>query len=127
MVINHRGYPLHRLVMQEVLGRPLRPTEHVHHVDGNRQNNQPANLRLMTPAAHNIEHKRKYPLVLWCPQCGRPILNLAFKRGRTTRCCSKSCGGYWRVRTRRARLAGRPAPRPAPKLPIPEAPPPRPA
>lgn len=36
----------HRAVMEQVLARPLESWETVHHVDGDRQNNDPANLQL---------------------------------------------------------------------------------
>ena len=36
----------HRLVMEQLLGRRLLPTEEVHHLDGNKQNNSPSNLEL---------------------------------------------------------------------------------
>lgn len=41
------GYVLeHRKVMAEHIGRPLKRTESVHHIDGNRQNNDISNLQL---------------------------------------------------------------------------------
>ena len=41
------GYVLeHRLVMSQRIGRPIRKTERVHHIDGDRKNNKPENLEL---------------------------------------------------------------------------------
>lgn len=42
----------HRAVMEEILGRPLRPSEVVHHKDGNKSNNAPANLEVMSQSEH---------------------------------------------------------------------------
>jgi hypothetical protein len=46
----------HRVVAEEMLGRPLNPGEIVHHIDGDRHNNDPANLRVMTQSEHMREH-----------------------------------------------------------------------
>lgn len=47
----------HRVVMEAVLGRSLRNDEHVHHVDRNRTNNDPKNLRVMERSAHLRMHR----------------------------------------------------------------------
>jgi hypothetical protein len=47
----------HILVMENKIGRPLRPGEMVHHADENKGNNSPENLVLMeNRAAHNRAH-----------------------------------------------------------------------
>lgn len=46
-MVQVRGYVAeHRLVMARAIGRPLESDETVHHIDGNRQNNQLSNLQL---------------------------------------------------------------------------------
>lgn len=53
---NKQGYVReHRLVMEQKIGRRLKPGEVVHHIDGNRSNNDPDNLELF---ASNGEHLR---------------------------------------------------------------------
>jgi hypothetical protein len=44
----------HRLVMESILGRFLLPTEDIHHIDGNKQNNTPANLELFSSRSKHI-------------------------------------------------------------------------
>lgn len=51
----------HRIVAEEKIGRPLQPGEIVHHIDGNKQNNAPENLQIMTQAEHARMHmKQRY-------------------------------------------------------------------
>lgn len=46
----------HRVVMEKMLGRKLRKGEIVHHVDSDKQNNDPKNLQVMTQAEHAKLH-----------------------------------------------------------------------
>lgn len=47
---------LHRLVMENHLGRYLREDEYIHHKDGNKMNNDISNLELVYPEQHAKEH-----------------------------------------------------------------------
>ena len=49
----------HRIVAEQMLGRPLRPGEVVHHIDGNKRNNAPENLMVFaSQAEHALWHKK---------------------------------------------------------------------
>ena len=55
------GRHTHRIVAEQILGRPLKKGEVVHHIDGNKRNNDPSNLMVFkTQAEHaqwHAEHK----------------------------------------------------------------------
>lgn len=61
---NGAGYVLeHRLNMARKIGRPLLPTETVHHIDGDKTNNAPSNLQLR-------QGKHGKHVVMCCLDCG---------------------------------------------------------
>lgn len=47
-------YPEHRLVVETQIGRKLNSDEHIHHKDGRTDNNDPANLQVVTAAEHQL-------------------------------------------------------------------------
>lgn len=52
---HHSGWVLeHRLVVEQILGRALTPDEHVHHLNGDKTDNRPENLAVLSPGAHSL-------------------------------------------------------------------------
>lgn len=64
--IDEKGYerfsdsdtPVHRYVASKKIGRPIRSYEVVHHIDGNKRNNNPQNLLVCTQDEHDRIHRR---------------------------------------------------------------------
>jgi len=48
----------HRQIMEAVLGRKLLTSEHVHHKDGNKTNNHPSNLQVVSAHDHRGLHRQ---------------------------------------------------------------------
>lgn len=58
------GYVLeHRLIMSEFLGRPLRADEHIHHIDGDKLNNDISNLMILSLSEHTRLHNKERKIV----------------------------------------------------------------
>jgi len=54
MVLVNKKYILeHRYIMEKLVNRKLNKGEIVHHIDGNRENNNKNNLKLMSKSYHN--------------------------------------------------------------------------
>ena len=53
------GMHTHRIVAEQMLGRPLEAGEIVHHIDGNKRNNDHSNLMIMTQSEHCRLHFTK--------------------------------------------------------------------
>lgn len=52
---------MHRVVVERMIGRKLTSKDVVHHIDGNKQNNDPSNLKVMTHSEHLSEHRDEMP------------------------------------------------------------------
>jgi hypothetical protein len=48
----------HRAIVERFLGRKLDVKEHIHHIDGNPQNNDIGNLQIMSNSEHQKLHRR---------------------------------------------------------------------
>lgn len=97
-IVHKSGYAVtkdhkyvHRLVVERVLGRKLKTTEIVHHVDENKLNNDPFNLVLCQDQAyHKILHARakviedgyRPDLHAYCQSCKRYMFIEAFPKNK---------------------------------------------
>ena len=59
LTIGNKKRYVHRMVMEEQLGRPLMPNEAVHHINGDKTDNRIENLVLMTNAEHKSHHAKE--------------------------------------------------------------------
>lgn len=101
------SYP--RILMEQYLGRKLKPNEDVHHIDGDVMNNNISNLQVLDHVEHEKLHAK--PLVKYydkeavCEVCGKTFIWTAERQSLYQRdlnrnknrivTCSKSCSSKY--------------------------------
>ena len=98
-ILTERGHVQeHRVVMEQVLGRPLTDQERVHHKDGDKLNNDPANLELLpSQSEHGKLHAAELRRTVWgwaglgagCRDCGETT-RPHYAKGLCTRCYQRT-------------------------------------
>jgi hypothetical protein len=100
----------HRVVMERIIGRPLKSREVVHHKDGNKRNNSPDNLELLpSRAEHNKIHGFCVGANSWCAKLtDQKVKRMRIERasGKSTRSLSEkygvTIGNVWRICTHKS-------------------------
>lgn len=97
------SYP--KFLMEQKLGRYLSQDETVDHIDGNVQNNELHNLRVLKHSEHAANDSwRNKAVIFTCPTCGRQFTRIGLllsralsdrKRNKAGPFCSKHCAGLY--------------------------------
>jgi hypothetical protein len=80
----------HRVVMERALGHPIPDGMHVHHIDGNKANNELENLALMSRSEHRALHMKHQPPPMHDPEV-RARLSATMRSRRPVITC-QTCG-----------------------------------
>jgi hypothetical protein len=95
------GYVLeHRLVVEQSLGRLLERNEVVHHIDANRENNDPANLVVFQTNAAHLRHELAGRLPEWTDEGKARIQEAVQQRANRYRWSKRDGSGRFQTSSR---------------------------
>lgn len=87
----------HIVVIENKLGRKLKANEHVHHIDGDKTNNDSKNLMALKAGQHSsvTGDERRANNVIPCHYCGTPVYKKPYQQKTNKNSyCSRRCVGY---------------------------------
>jgi len=82
-----------RVLMEKHIGRILLPSEHVHHINGDKTDDRIENLIILTKEKHTSLHKSTSETIEYnCDHCGKKLSQKMWKYKRSKKhFCSKEC------------------------------------
>lgn len=96
---------LHRHIAALKVGRWLHEKEQVHHIDGNRSNNIPDNLAILTKSQHTRQHREELGFGtdnVTCPICSKVFTSFkSVRRKGRGKYCSPACANMRKRKTAR--------------------------
>jgi hypothetical protein len=91
------SYP--KFLVECYLNKELSKEETIDHIDGDFNNNDFSNLRIVNRSQHSkYDSIKLIPLETKCPICGKKVLinsTNSYNRGKVAGFCSKKCGGVY--------------------------------